>query len=144
MDFASWRKIISQLEAASGDFKLRAAREYQPLDKFGGERHGSWVWTWVGYPNEHDPLTHYVSFAVTEETEPGPNATYLVEISAGADDSRHFHSIVTSRRRYGGYDAVLNDIHALAMHLQRAFITTELFTSDDLVHAYPRAPMQYR
>lgn len=90
MNKEDWGKILHELRAAVHPEN----RGFKSLDEWGGERHGSWVWICFKTEGkgEEQQITRNVSFALTEE---GPTASsFLVEITAGADDSIRFHRLL--------------------------------------------------
>lgn len=140
MDTKRWGEVISRLDQTmnQGDVPARLALGFKPLDKVGGERHGSWVWTWWRFPAEADHLTCYASIALTEKTPPGPVPTYLVEILAGADDQRRFHQLLVSGHQYDGFESLISDIDGLGADFQQAMQMAQALTPEDFTETYPR------
>ena len=137
MDRVDWEKIKEDL---NGIKDLHGFELFEP----GGERHGSWVWTWSKKEQE---ITRYVSLALTEEP-----ASYLVEITAGADDSKHFHRLVVATFCYRDSEMLQKSLEALQKKLNtelvRAFNKAveyaQALQHRDLLSPYPRAPFQPR
>jgi hypothetical protein len=104
----------------------------------GGERHGSWEWTYY----KESGLHRFVIVAFTPM--PGEvgvgQPPYYVEVFAGADDDSRFVRRLVRATRY--LDAKTEDVTSflkdwLTACLEDASNTATQLTSGDLVDAYP-------
>ena len=136
MDRVVWDKILSDLKTIAVPDK----EGFKPLDEAGGERHGSWVWTCFRR-DEEQGITRYASLAITEEAHATASSLYLVEITAGADDSAHFHRFPVAAFRYVGLEALQENVQKqLGPAFAVAMGHAKALQQGDLLSTYPRAP----
>lgn len=59
--------------------------DFEVLEEYGGERHGSWEWRWVGPRQQKGRGRVYVSLSAFKSGN-----DYQIEVWAGADDGIRF------------------------------------------------------
>jgi hypothetical protein len=64
---------------------------FSPIERSGGEHHGSWVWS-CAREDATEGIVRYAALAITEWGD--RNFTHLVEGLAAADDKMHYHKIL--------------------------------------------------
>lgn len=138
MNIDLWKDFVLHLQKDFRDFMND--RGYAPMDELGGDRHGSWVWTCVRPRTDKDILTRYISLALTPEIEAGPLSTYLIEITAGADDSMRYTAFITRAYRLGATDSIRSAIPTISKDVGDAFQLCERLTAEDLDQTYLRVP----
>jgi hypothetical protein len=137
MSIDRWREIVNSLQ----EFAKPEELGFEPLDQYGGERHGSWVWECVKREAEMNRL---VMFGVTPLTHRDLFGHSVVSFEAGASTSESFTRLLIEEFPNIDSNELLNGIPAvLAPALIRAMKSALDIKPSDLTSSYPISSKSY-